>query len=420
MGLTLLPLFLLFLLFLLLPLSSAAQEQNWMPESDQTNENTKASPGRRFFDFAVNKSNLQTSDATRGNLALDHYQSASLNSSTHWILSGRLDLDTTAGEDLNKRNLSLALREAYFTINFDTLNLDLGRITIRDGVAIGYNPSDVFRVGSLTTRRSEDPSRLRDSRLGLLAAQARYSNDYGHFASLFAPAIHSDDSTHWYDPQLKAVNGSQAQYYLKYTPPRWNDFYANLIWRHGREKDTTIGINLSRNLGQQWMSYLEWVKVRPDHSLANTQSTRRSQNTYQQLALGASYSTEHRQTVTIEYQFNGAGLRTQEWRGDWQHADAQTLIDTFITSAQRQDPLGRHNMMALLQWDQFITPDDDLTCLYRTNVIDKSRMQWCEWRYKQASQEWSLNLTHTSGRPRSEFGSAPMSLVVGAKLRLFY
>lgn len=402
------------------PAVSHAQEQDWMPESDQNTKSIAGTSGRRFWDFALSKNNPHRSNSPRANLGFDQYQSGTLEQSLYWVLSGRIDFDASPATGIGHEHLSIALREAYFTYNLDQLHFDFGRINIRDGVALAYNPSDVFRSGSLPTRRTEDPSRLRESRLGLVAIQARTNGSFGHIAGIAAPAITDAQSPVWYDPQLGAVNGREPQIYFKYTPPRWHDLYTNFIVHRVAKTSSTFAFNLSQNLGQRWMSYAEFASVRTDALSANQANIWQTKHQYQQAAIGTSYSNEKRQTMSLEYQFNGAGLNQSQWNNEWQKADGVAIAQRFMRIGRQQDPLSRESLTALLQWDQLTSPHDDLTCLYRLSLIDKSHLQWCEWRYKQDRQEWSVSLTHLAGQPRSEFGAAQQPLSLGAKLRLFY
>lgn len=400
----------------------AQQDQEWIPESDLGTKQSAQSSGRRFADLFVNlrRSPATSSSQVQGNVALDHYHNGSFNSNLQWVVSGRVDLDSAPGAGLSANSLSLSLREAYLTAHIDALNVDIGRINIRDGVALGYNPSDVFRSGSLLARRTEDPARLRESRLGVVGLQARYATDVGNFSGLIAPKISVDNKKHWYDPQLSAVNGVDTQTYFKYTAPRWNDVYSSLVLHRSPATGNTLGINSTGNIGQHIIAYIEYAKLKRTQLPNNVDGSLALKRDYTQVAFGASYSTERRQTWTLEYQHNGAGLGTEQWRGDWQSASPATLTSIVSDTLKRQDPLAKKSVMALLQWDQLLTADDDLTCLARANLIDKSRLLWCEWRYKLPRSEWSMSGARLVGAARSEFGAAATPWLLAAKLRLFY
>lgn len=398
--------------------------QDWIPESNDLIKESRSpsEPGRSFGDMTVNGSRRGSSQTiqSRANLAYDRHDSGSLNSTWRWVASGRVDFDGVPGAGLAANNLSLSLREAYLTGMFDGWYLDVGRLNIRDGVALGFNPTDVFRNGALLARRTEDPARLRESRLGVVAIQFRSATKYGGFASVFAPAMSLSNSPSWYDPRLGAVNDGQGQVYVKYTPPRWKDVYTNMVLHRSKNGSHIGGFNLSTNLGQQVIAYVEhaWTKQHSYPNLVSDAVT--SMRSYSQSAIGASYSTESRQTFTLEFQRNGAGLGLDEWKGEWQNSDDANLGRSFAEAGKRQDPLGSRSVMLLLQWDQFAMRDADLTCLARANLIDKSRLSWCEWRYKLPRSEWSISASTLSGKARSEFGAANAPWSIGAKLRLFF
>ena len=50
----------------------------------------------------------------------------------------------------------------------DTAWLELGRVNIRNGVALGFNPTDFFRPRTVIEPLTADPSVLREDRLGAL------------------------------------------------------------------------------------------------------------------------------------------------------------------------------------------------------------------------------------------------------------
>lgn len=413
-------------LALLMVLGSAARaaiaaDAEWLPETQapSTARATAPQTTRWLLDLGV--------DAARGRRHGDMGVDLLLNQrlAPDWLvgLSGRIDVDADPGFGLSSKNLSLSLRELFVRHEAGTTTVDLGRISVRDGVALGYNPSDVFRDGALQTFRTRDPQRLRESRLGVVALRAMAHIGTTELAALASPALPTPSAPAWYEPRWGAVNGGQSQVTLKLTPPRWNNLYSNLLWQRLQDGRQTWGLNLSRALGQSAVAYAELARSRRADVLALAVASTSAQPTSTagvgQWAMGLNYSTEQRQTFTMEWQHNGAGLSRSDWLGAWQQLAPQAVTSARVRASQGSDPLGRDSLMLALQWDRFGRRDADLSCLVRANLVDGSRLGWCEWRYKQPAAEWSVNLARTTGRERSEFGAVAQPWALGLRWRVF-
>jgi hypothetical protein len=57
-------------------------------------------------------------------------------------------------------------------------HLEVGRINVRNGVALGFNPTDFFKTGSLVDQASLDPTVVRLNRLGTV--MTRFQASGGH------------------------------------------------------------------------------------------------------------------------------------------------------------------------------------------------------------------------------------------------
>lgn len=406
--------------------ASAADDgpPDWLPESaPQTTPQPAALPaGRRFVELVGDYTRRSDSLEARrhGNLGLDGYFTRAFGTRWHGVLSGRFDVDSEPGMGLGTRNLSVTLRESYVTRSAGDWTVDLGRINIRDGVAVVYNPTDVFRSGSLPVRRTQDPARLRESRLGVVGVRLQRHTSAGDFAGLLAPRLHVPANPDWYDPRWGAVNEGRAQLYLRYTPPRWRGVYGNVVWHQAEGGSRTLGLNAINNFGQSVVGYVEYAHTRQPTLPALAQDPAAPRRAFSQLAAGISISNQSRQTFTVEYAHNGGGVGSGDRRGAWQTAAPERLGATFAEAGRRLDPLGRDSLALMVQWDRFLARDADLLCLARVNVSDRSRFGWCEWRYKQPNAEWSINLSGFHGDGRSEFGAARQRWAIGVRARFFF
>ena len=73
------------------------------------------------------------------------------------MFADRLDMNRMDGISGN-RDIN-TLKEAYLSWQAQPDRVaDLGRINARNGVALGYNPTDYFRAGALRSTVSIDPA----------------------------------------------------------------------------------------------------------------------------------------------------------------------------------------------------------------------------------------------------------------------
>jgi hypothetical protein len=69
----------------------------------------------------------------------------------------------------NHENVLNDFREGFVSWQpHDGIYLDLGRINLRSGAALGFNPTDCFKSRAVVEPLSADPSVLREDRLGRL------------------------------------------------------------------------------------------------------------------------------------------------------------------------------------------------------------------------------------------------------------
>ncbi|MFX5922309.1 hypothetical protein ABTE55_19205, partial [Acinetobacter baumannii] len=78
------------------------------------------------------------------------------------------------------RDIVNDLREAYVSWRGTGETFaDAGRINLKSGVALGFNPTDYFRTNAVDIYVSNDPTVLRDNRLGTLMARAQVVREIG-------------------------------------------------------------------------------------------------------------------------------------------------------------------------------------------------------------------------------------------------
>ena len=108
--------------------------------------------------------------------------------------SGRFNLRAEDGLGFpNHENLTHDLREAYLGWEpLGQLFLDVGRINLKSGVALGFNPTDFFKTRAVVEPLSVDPVVLREDRLGTLMLRAERVWTKGSLTAAYAPAVSSE------------------------------------------------------------------------------------------------------------------------------------------------------------------------------------------------------------------------------------
>jgi hypothetical protein len=103
-------------------------------------------------------------------LFLDARKQWALGDRLNFTLSDRFNLRAQENLDFpNHENAINDFREGYLSWEaLDRTYLDAGRINLKSGVAVGFNPTDFFKTRAVVDPLSIDPTVLREDRLGAL------------------------------------------------------------------------------------------------------------------------------------------------------------------------------------------------------------------------------------------------------------
>src|SRR5260221_10594070 len=89
----------------------------------------------------------------------------------------------------------------------DTI-LDAGRINTRNGVGIGYEPTDYFRANAVRSIISIDPASLRENGLGSVMIRSQELWTSGALTTLYSPKLADQPSNAAFNPDFGATNFS--------------------------------------------------------------------------------------------------------------------------------------------------------------------------------------------------------------------
>lgn len=351
--------------------------------------------------------------------------------------SGRLNL--RAEDDFptpNHENVINDLREVYVGWKpLDRLYLDIGRINLKSGVALGYNPTDFFKTRAVVEPLSADPTVLREDRLGTFMLRGQYLWDGGSVTAAFAPAfeqpsrIYTNVDLPSFDPMFDRTN-ARNRFLLKSSFNVASNFNPELLlYQEGTR--TRFGMNLAESLGQRVVAYLEWSGGRQasliDDALSFGRETRSlpenapsvlpesSHESFQnQLAIGASYTTDTKITLNLEYHFNQTGFS----RGDWNnwfaagrgHSASSPIVAELWYIRQyaldQQERISEHNIFLRADWVDAFIPDLELVGFVNDDLYDGSGLLQVSADYY-LSDAWTVGglVDVYFGGKHSNFGS---------------
>ncbi len=369
----------------------------------------------------------------------------SLNGRWQWDLgqdvavtfSDRLNLFARDGLGFGQgRTASNDLREAYATWEAAPRTyVEAGRINLRNGVALGFNPTDFFRAGTLLDQATADPSALRENRLGTLMVRAQHIADWGAVSFAYAPRLFDptrigQGATAPLDPHFDRTNA--ADRWLATLHADVGDIAPELLV-YGKDGRTRIGSNISTPIGQQMVVYGEWsggqsqslaaeaiaygirTGTLPANAplLPNASTARGFRN---DLAVGFAWTGESKVTVNLEYIFHEAGFSRTDWQRWFALGHASPLIGGEMWyerayAADQQLPVARQQIFLRADWPDGLLRDVDLTALTFVSLDDGSATA-------QVSAVWNIDRAWTAGAylganfgpPRSAYGSLKSAL----------
>jgi hypothetical protein len=310
-------------------------------------------------------------------------------------------------------------------------------VNVRSGVAYGFNPTDFFRTESVTDETSDDPSVLRDNRLGTVLIRGQYFLDDSTFTALYSPKMYAapalNRSSAALDPQLRRTNAEdRAEITASHNfgldiNPEVILFHEGSTW--------TYGLNATRGFGNQTTAYVEWsgsqrrtlisealsygVQTGTLPSAESPLPTPRTERFYNDLAVGLSYTTKSAWNAIVEYDLHQAGFSREDWNRWFAAGTAggpgATLIQGELWylrdyAAAQQEPINRQTVFARIAKDDWLTPKLSVSALSIWDLTHNSWLAQLDLDY-QLSSRLGVELMYqaTRGSANSDFGSAPVA-----------
>jgi hypothetical protein len=372
-------------------------------------------------------------------LFLDTRDEWSLGDEWRLNYSGRLNFRTSNSIPFpGHENVRNDLRELFVEWQpTETVWLELGRVNIRNGVGLGFNPTDFFRPRTVIEPLTADPSVLREDRLGTLMITSQTLWRFGSVTFAYAPkvtrstAIYNIRDEQNFDPDLDRTNADD-RFLLKATLNLADRFNPELLYYHAGDR-TQFGANLTTPVSRDTVAYLEWSGGWRSDLIADAFHYGETTGTLpgavttllpndvaarfmNDLSGGLSYATENRMTFNLEYHLHEAGFSPRDW-SDWFNTSARRGFVPGINAAlwyirsyaqDQQEPTSKHAAFFRWDWQDAFVKDLELTALATVNLQDASGFAQATAEYH-VSRTWTVAglLSGTFGGRRSEYGSLP-------------
>jgi hypothetical protein len=404
--------FILFTLLLTTSIHALADDEDALSIADKApNKVEKASDWRIFTEGMLGSVDQRNSTTTlhTERWSLDMQYDKTLSPGWRVLLSDRLDLNS---QDKFEHHTTVnTLREAYVSWQqSDDKIADLGRINIRNGVATGYNPTDYFRTGALRSVTSIDPVSLKKNRQGSVMLRGQKLWDGGSITALYSPKFDNQPSTAPFNVDVGATNNINR--WLLTTSKKVSDNFSPQWMIFGETHQAPqLGANLTGVLNDATVAFAEWSGGRSRSLKYQALNTADDYAFRSRLATGLTYTTSNKISLTLEYDYNGAGLDKNGWNA--LRSGSPLAYGRYRTYAQAiQDPITKQSVFFFSTWQDAMISHLDLSAMVRFNMADTSRLNWAEaryhWDHVDLALQWQLN----SGNAGSEYGALNQQRIV--------
>ena len=343
-------------------------------------------------------------------MAVDVRLSAKLTDGWRLALSDRLDDIHPVAE--GQRNTRNSLREAYAAWQDPdgTVAAELGRVNLRNGPAFGYNPTDYFRIGASQTLNTADPVALRENRLGTAMFRLGQLWMGGGVSLAVAPKLGAVAGDQPFALDFGSTNASDRA--LLTASGRWSErISGQALLLAERGQSAKVGANINALVTDAAVAYAEWSYGKSLSLLDQILGAPGVRAPFHQVALGLTYTLPNSLALTLEVEYNGAGLDGAGW--DQVLSQGPAGYKQYIALTQPNQELGARRAWLLYAAQKGVGLKQlDLTAFVRTNAVDQSHLVWAELRYHWPRFDAALQWQRSFGDIRSEFVVAPNSHII--------
>jgi len=374
-----------------------------------------ARPWRLFVEGAVGRGRLRGTDPSFGiyrgsiDFRFDDHIAPQLRA----VFSDRLDaVDSDGippGDNVN------TVREAYLSwARTDHQIFDLGRVNIRNGAAMGFNPTDWFKANALRAIVDPDPAVLRENRQGTVVLQAQQLWSEASLTATISPRLARSADSATFALNVGATNPSNR--YLVAGSYKFSDkFNPQLLVFGGNDDPAQVGFNLSTLLGDAVVAFGEFTAGRGTTLVAQALALPEANSNQQRAAVGLTYTTGFNLSLTAEAEYNSAAPSGDQWH----LLPASTQQQVLATAQALQDLPTRSQWFLYANWKDLMVRRFDVSAFLRQDMQTSSRAFWLEGRYAWDRAELALQWQVFSGSEGTVYYAVPQQQTVQVVLRVY-
>jgi opacity protein-like surface antigen len=373
-------------------------------ESEQVLAPKAASDIKLSLEGALGSASQRYLSSSRniGRASIDFSQTARIAPGVRAVISNRLDYFEPAIVGLDSTVNSL--REAYISWQPHGGNaiLDFGRVNLRYGSGLGYNPTDFFRDGSLRVLTTADPFALRENRMGTVMVRGQKLWSGGSLSVAVSPKLDATPSADGWNLDLGSTN-NRDRVLIALGNQFGERMSSQILLYKDAEASPALGVNLTALLSAATTAHMEWTHSSEPSLMSRALGIPSASSTRNRFVGGATYTTLGKLSITAEYQYNGFGLDQSGWNALAGTPGAQL---TYLGDAlRRQELASRQAYLIYVTQKGLWLKDLDLAAYLRINAEDQSSMGWLELRHHWPSFDMTVQLQQSRGTRGTEFGS---------------
>lgn len=348
-------------------------------------------------------------------LALDGTFQRQLRPDWHFSAASQLDVVHAHGEQHSINTL----RELWLAWRVQPdLLLDMGRINVRHGQLLGYNPADFLRRFAVRSLISPDPEVLRHNRLGTVMLRGQYFVEQGAASLLYAPRLAQQRRAATLAPDWAATNDRQRL--LASVARRWSPVWDSDVLLYWQEDERVqLASNHSVLASHASVLRFEWSGGGRRETLAEAAGQSAPWHWHNRLALGLDYTFAHGGTLSLEWQRDSAAPDATQWQQLRQWAPAQADALRLWALAAQELPTRQsafvHYRCADAGW-----PGLEVQAMLRRDLADDSDLLWSELNYNRQRWQWAVQARVLRGEAGSVYGAAAQRRELEISVRYYF
>lgn len=372
-------------------------------------------PWRLFLEGAIGRGKLRDSGSNfslyRG--SIDFRYDDHLAPGLRLVFSDRLDgVDSDGvppGDNVN------TLREAYLSWSrTEDQIFDIGRINIRNGVAMGFNPTDWFKANALRSIVDPDPAVLRENRQGTVVLQAQQLWSNASLTATVSPRLARSADSATFALNVGATNPSN-RYLLAGSWKISDKFTPQLLVFGGDDDPVQVGLNLSALITDAVVAFGEFTAGKGKSLVAQALNLPEANGNQQRAAVGLTYTTSFNLSLTAEAEYSSAA----PYGNQWHLLPASTQQQVLTTAQALQDLPTRSQWFLYADWNDLVIRRFDVSAFLRQDMQTSSRSFWLEGRYAWERAEVALQWQVFSGAEGTVYYAVPQQQTVQVVLRVY-